>query len=75
MNNTEKSLRLEIIRLNSICRVAAQELESLHDLLEENDINQVKPEKLINACKNQIHADYTNEFLDLQYEVNDILKD
>jgi hypothetical protein len=75
MNNTEKSLRLEIIRLNSICRVAAQELESLHDLLEENDINQVRPEKLINACKNQIHVDYTNEFLDLQYEVNDILKD
>lgn len=75
MSSAEKSLRLEIIRLKSICRVAAQELETLNDLLEENDINQIKPIKLINACKNQIHADYTNEFLDLQYEVDDILKD
>ena len=75
MNATEKSLRLEIVRLKSICRVAAQEIETLNDILEENNIAQIKPEKLINACKNQLHADYTNEFLDLQYEVNDILKD
>lgn len=75
MHNIEKSLRLEIIRLKSICRVAAQEIETLNDILEENNIIQIKPEKLINACKGQLHADYTNEFLDLQYEVNDTLKD
>lgn len=74
MNNTEKSLKLEIIRLISICRVAAQELESLHDLLEENNINVIKCTKLIETCRNKIHGDYTNEFLDLQNEIEDIIK-
>ena len=74
MNAVEKSLRLEIVRLNSICRVAAKELEALHDLLEENDISVIKCSKLIKSCRNEIHGDYTNEFLDLQNEIEDIIK-
>lgn len=74
MSNIKKSLRLEIIRLNSICRVAAKELEALHDLLEENNINVIKCTKLIKSCRNEIHGDYINEFLDLQNEVEDIIK-
>lgn len=75
MNDIEKSLRLEIVRLKSICRVSAQEIETLNDILEENDIDHVRPKNLIDACRSKIHLDYTNEFLDLQYEVSDILED
>lgn len=74
MSNLETSLKLEILRLKSICRTAAEELESLHDMLEENDINTQKCNKLIAGLKGDIFLDYIKNYPDFEDQQSAILE-
>lgn len=74
LNNLEISLKLELLRIKSVCRIAADELESLHDLLEENNVETQKCEKLISALKGNVFLDYIKNYPDLEEKQNDILE-
>lgn len=73
--DNNKELLLEIIRLKSICRAAAKELETLSYILEENNIFKKNATTLIQACKNEIYVNYIHEFLDLQYELEEVIEE
>ena len=64
-NSNGKKLAAEILRLHSLCKTAAQELESLFDLLEENNIHEKKCENLISGLQNKINISYITEYPEL----------
>jgi len=74
LSNLELSLKLELLRLKSICRVAAEELDSLHEVIEENKITVQKCNKLIAALKENVFVDYIKLYPDLEEKQNNLLK-
>lgn len=67
LKNEINNLKLEIIRLKSICYTAAQELECL---VEESEH---KCPELISSLKQHIYKDYTTDFPHLTLEKEEII--
>lgn len=67
LNKEIRNLKLEIIRLKSICYAAAKELEALTEDSEQ------KCNVLISCLKQNIYYDYTSEFPHLSCEKEEIL--
>lgn len=64
-NSNCRKLANEILRLHSLCKTASEELESLFDLLEENNIHEKKCENLIAGLQNKINISYITEYPEL----------
>lgn len=64
-NLNGKKLASEILRLHSLCKTAAAEIEALLDIIEENNIEIKKCENLISALYNRIYISYVSEYTEL----------
>lgn len=65
LNKNEILLKLEIIRLISLCRVAYKEIDVLEDIIIENDLLFKRCDEFKNALKQNNKISYSHEFPDL----------